>query len=349
MVDAFVELYESLKPEKNNQGSVTSQVTVTREILLSIASHVCGDCTNEINNSAIKQRLGIRTGTKESRKFDSKLDQRDERFDLLVSNTKEAFEEILKRKENSNKIPLALPVEFWHEHITRVDSNARNLIWVRDKVTGKMVQHPRHYYEETILTGYRRFLKWKKYLDYITNGGLPISIHIFARGRCVCMRKRQLRTCVDMIITQMECYLTAHSNATRLLRMQERRENCECNACLNKIHSKLNSGCESLRHLVICPKVEHVPYGVPGLLNPPFLYPKRCCVRGEDEKCNGGIKCMVFPEVCKQNHTNTKPGEHPIPLCQDCGIEKLELCPYMTECEDLSVLVHVYGESKRGE
>ena len=97
----------------------------------------------------------------------------------------------------------------------------------------------------------------------------------------------------------------------------------------------------------MCPKKEHTPYGVTDLLDPPFLYGKQCCVRGEDDNCNGGKKCMVHPTVCKQYHSNTMADAPAVSLCEKCGIERVEFCPHLEHCEDLTVLVHVYGEVGR--
>ena len=278
-------------------------------------------------------------------RFTKNVPNRIEQFDNFNNKDASTLADIIARCTRKDKVDISVAGTWWHEIGSTVDSNGRSPIWVHEKDSGNVTRHVRHYYRETVAAGYKMFLKWKPYLDYLALGNNAISINLFRQGRCPCMRQRDFRSCVDMITVQMEHLLTAHKELTLLKPMQALRKKCKCEACKNDHHPKLRS-LKELRHLCLCEKEQHVPYGVQDRLDAPFLYQKRCCVRGEDEDCKGGEKCFVHPSVCKQKHSNVKRGEDAVPLCEECGIERVKFCPLMFSAE-LSVNVQIYQEVER--
>ena len=295
---------------------------------------------NGIKKIDVARRLDKNIHNRSIDRFNKRIGSRIEMFSKLKTNAKSSLADITARCTRRDKIPLALPDTWWHEEGCRVDTNGREPIWVREKDTEKTVRHVRHYYIEGIKDGYEEFLEWEPYKEYLKNGGRKIKEHMFAKGRCKCMRNRDFRSCVNMIEVQMKNLLEAHVELTKKKNVRSFRKKCDCVACKKKIHKQMSTGnLKDFRHLCLCKKKEHKPYGVPGRLEPPQLYSFKCCVRGDK-------KCFVHPEVCKQYHSNTTKGAAAELLCTKCGIENIPFCPQMCR-DDVKVQVKMYKEVKR--
>ena len=144
----------------------------------------------------------------------------------------------------------------------------------------------------------------------------------------------------------MEKYQEALDNIIKSEYMKDKRYDCECAACQAGTMEKLAKSLKSLRHECLCPKESFVPYGVEGRLEPPKLYKKTCCVRGEDANCEGAFKCKVHPCVCKNYHADKKAGEVSQHQCADCGFERLNLCEHFNT-DTVRVAVSEYHPTKR--
>ena len=359
LVDCLSELLCSMKPNNTTgKGSLTKWETIIKEMVMSIAAKAT--TFDGVKKRDVTRRIDPDMKPSTVKRFNKAVPPRLQRMENLMTNTTSTLADITSRTTRKDKIDIALCVVWWHEEGSRVDTNGRQPIWVYTKDTQKHERHVRHYFTETIPAGYKLFEVWQPYLDYLKLGlEVPaadrgtrhvnphhISENMFSKGICKCMRRADFRSCVDMNKTQMMKILQAHGELTNKPAMKKLREKCKCDACKADIHKRLNKGLTELRHLCLCKKKAFEPYGVPDRLNPPKLYGKDCCIRGDDFE-KGGEKCHYpCPVVCKAYHRKGKKGVAVVPLCDHCGIERLPICPHMLST-DIGVDVQLYQEVTR--
>jgi hypothetical protein len=222
-MDCISDLLASMKVgNTSNKGSLTKEQTIIREVLFTVGAKAT--MVNGIKKIDVARRLDKNMHDSSIYRFNKRIGCRIEMFSKLKTNAKSSLADIAARCTRSDKIPLALPDTWWHEEGCRVDTNGREPIWVREKDTEKTVRHVRHYYIEGIKDGYEEFLEWEPYKEYLKNGGRKIKEHMFAKGRCKCMRNRDFRSCVNMIEVQMKNLLEAHVELTKKKKICDRLE-----------------------------------------------------------------------------------------------------------------------------
>ena len=359
LVDCLSELLCAMKPDNTTgKGSLTKWETIIKEMVLSIAAKAT--IAEGVKKIDVTRRIDPNMKRDTRKRFNKAIPPRIQRCNNLMTNTTSTLADITARTTRKDKIDIALCVVWWHEEGSRVDTNGRQPIWVYTKDTGKLERHVRHYFTETIPAGYKLFKNWQPYKDYLklglkvqakdcgTRHSNPhfISENMFSKGICKCIRRADFRSCVDMNKTQMQKILEAHHELTKNTSMKKLRKNCKCAACKGGIHKRLNKGLTELRHLCLCKKEPFAPYGVPGRLDPPLLYGKDCCIRGDDFD-KGGEKCHhPCPTVCKAYHRKGKKDDLVVPLCKHCGIERMPICPHMITTQ-IGVDVQLYQEVTR--
>ena len=351
IVDNLVVLLKGMNTHKNKQGALTTAQTTIQELILTVCTQayttpITKKPLTQIKTlSRITSRIGL--GNKAKRKFNKRVAKRKWQFIKLLTDTTGGLADLVKRAENGDKRELGLSVLWWHSIGSRIDSNGRGVKWVSERDTLQLSKHAYRYFQHTIESGYKDFCTWPPYVAYLKiPGNKPISPCIFKNGRCACMKKKSLRSCVDMVNVQMEKYLGSLQDVIEMIAMKNLRETCTCTACTSGLMEDMCKSLKHLRHLCLCPK-EHVSeYDVDGK-EATYSYKKECCNRGEGKNMDGpSHKCFQHKFVCKQYHCEHKKGEPNVPLCTECGIEKLVLCPHF-ETEDIKINVSEYGEVER--